>query len=440
MEFPIAAAAYRVTIASKLKFCNTFIRRCVHSLFCLLLLACCLLPCAAGSEPTTAIRGATLIDGTGKAPVPNAVVVIRGERIVAAAKAAAIPTGARIIEAAGRTLIPGLIDMHTHVTVQDDLLPFFLANGVTTIRDLGCADEKLAGLIRLRGDLAAHQVTGPRLFLAGPPLDGTPRAANLFMGPAIETAEQARAEVRRQAGLGVDLIKLYRQLDPKVAVAAIEEAHARGLALTWDYRWNYRYALQAAVSGVDGLEHVFYSERSSREEVDDLANSMGARKLFFDPTLIAFRPHDGDVTDDPDYEHLPPALTRFWRGLFWPMETPQEFSLMKNFVRKVQRAGGRILAGTDSPVKYSAPGYGLHHELALLVEAGLTPMQALQAATLTAAQALRRERDLGTIEPGKLADMTLIQGNPLQDIHATKNVRMVFLAGRVYDPKTVLKQ
>ena len=137
-----------------------------------------------------------MIDGTGKPPVPNAVVVVRGDRIVAAGKGAPIPAGARVIEAAGRTLLPGLIDMHTHITVQEDLLPLFLANGITAIRDLGCADEKLGGLIRLREDLAANRAVGPRLFLAGESEEQ--RAVDVVLQMGAQRRPHAAASVGRR--------------------------------------------------------------------------------------------------------------------------------------------------------------------------------------------------------------------------------------------------
>jgi imidazolonepropionase-like amidohydrolase len=387
-----------------------------------------------------AIRGVTLLDGTGRPSVPGASVVWRDGRILAAGRIS-IPSGARVLTAApGTTLLPGFIDMHVHSTVQPGLMPYFLANGVTSVRDLGCAEEKLPELTRYRSESPSGKQTGPRLFLAGPPLDGFPRAASWFPGPGARDAATAAAAVGQLAERGVDVIKLYRRLSLPAARAAVAEAHRRGLPVTWDYQWSYRYAAAAVESGVDGLEHVFYSERASLDEYQDLAEKIGARKLWFDPTLVAFRPPDESVTADPDFRYLPASLTRFWRRLFWPMETESEFTTMKAFVRRVHRQGARLLVGTDSPVKYSAPGYAFHHEMLLLAECGLTPAEVLNAATAGAARALRREKELGTIEPGKLADMVLVQGNPLKNLACTRNVRWVVMNGRVHEPATLVRR
>jgi imidazolonepropionase-like amidohydrolase len=392
---------------------------------------------------TLAIRGVTLWDGTGAPPVPNACVVTEAGRILAAGPAARVkvPPRSRVLTApAGTMLLPGFIDMHAHTSVHPGLMPYFLANGVTSVRDLGCADTQVDTLKQYRADAPSGKQTGPRLFLAGPPLDGFPRAASWFPGPGARTSAEAEAAVAGLAGDGVDVIKLYRRLNPTVAKAAIEEAHRRKLPVTWDYQWNYRYLASAINSGVDGLEHVYYSERASATEYEQLAEAIGASRLWFDPTLVAFRPPDESVSEDADFDRLPASLPRFWRSLFWPMETDSEFATMKAFVRRVHRQGGRLLVGTDSPVKYVAPGYGLHRELQLLADCGLTPREVLQAATRDAAEALHRQADLGTVEVGKLADLVLINGNPLKDLQVSRNVRWVVLNGRLYDPKRLVQE
>jgi imidazolonepropionase-like amidohydrolase len=389
------------------------------------------------------IRGGTLLDGNGGPPVPNACVVCRKGRIEAVGPLGRVPVpeGARMLVVPARTtLLPGLIDMHVHTSVHPGLMPYFLANGITTVRDLGCADTRLAELKRYRTDAPVGKQLGPRIFLSGPPLDGFPRSANWFPGPGARDAAAAAAAVTQLAEQGVDLVKLYRRLNPTAARAAIEEAHRRNLPVTWDYQWNYRYLTNAINSGVDGLEHVFYSERASRDEFEQIGELMAARRIWFDPTLVAFRPPDSSVTADVDFSALPPSLTRFWNRLFWPMETDAEFSAMKGFVRLLHRHGVRLLAGSDSPVKYSAPGYALHRELQLLGECGLTPNEVLRCATRSAAEALGRLRDLGTVEVGKLADLVVVDGNPLRDPSATRRVRWVVLNGRVHEPGVLLTE
>ena len=167
-------------------------------------------PSAEVTGPATsralAIRGVTLFDGTGAPPLPNACVVAVDGRITAAGSLGkvAIPAGARVLSAPrGTTLLPGLIDMHVHTSVHPGLMPYFLANGVTSVRDLGCADTRLEELKQYRADAPTGKQLGPRLFLAGPPLDGLPRAANWFPGPAARNAEEAEAAVRGLADSGV---------------------------------------------------------------------------------------------------------------------------------------------------------------------------------------------------------------------------------------------
>lgn len=389
---------------------------------------------------TYAIKGATLIDMTGRPPLKNAVVVVDQGYIAAAGPLGKvpIPKGAQTLDAKGLTLLPGFIDMHVHSTVQGGMMPYFLANGITSVRDLGCAEKMMPDLLRYRRQVDKREVVGPRLFLSGPPIDGKPRAANWFPGPTVVGAEQARAAVNSLADQGVDLIKLYRRLSIEDGKAAVEAAHARDLPVTWDYRWNMRYLQRALHTGVDSIEHVFFSETSSAAERELLADFIGKSKTWFDPTLVAFRAHNDQVTDDPVFKQLPPGIPSFWRSLFWPMETPQEFASMKSFVRRVQRHGGRFLVGTDTPVKYVAPGFAFHEELYLLTQCRLSNMDVLRAATVNAARALRRENELGTIQPGRKADMVLIQGDPLQDIKVTRNIRWVIRAGEIFDPKPLL--
>ena len=389
-----------------------------------------------------AIRGVAILDGTGSAPLRNGAIVIRNGRIAAVGPARRIPLprDAWVLDANGLTALPGLIEMHAHTTVQPGLLGYWLALGVTSLRDLGCSEERLPELLRWREEIAAGRRRGPRLFVSGPPIDGDRPASRVFAGARVRTEEEAVAAVARLAERGVDVIKLYRGLSPRLARAAIAEAHRRRLPVTWDYRWNFRYVLEAVLAGTDGLEHVYYSERSSRAELEQLAESIGSRRLWFTPTLVAFRPPDAAVVDDPDFRYLPDHLLAFWRGLFWPMETEQEFATMQTFVRLVRQYGGQIVAGTDAPVKYVAPGFALHRELALLRQCGLSPLEAIQAATRNAARALHRESELGTLERGKRADLILVAGDPLRDLGALRRLRWVMQEGRLHRAADLLAE
>jgi len=391
---------------------------------------------------TYVIRGARMLAMTGKPPVPNAVVVVDQGYIVAAGPAGQvrIPKHAQILNAKGLTLLPGFIDMHVHSSVQGGMMPYLLANGITSVRDLGCDEKALPDLLKYREQAARGEAVGPRLFVSGPPIDGRPRAANWFPGPSVSTAAEARQAVNYLADQKVDVIKLYRRLSIADGKAAVEAAHKRGLPVTWDYRWDFRYLQLAALTGVDNIEHVFYSRKASGAELDLLARLLGNAKTWFEPTLVAFRPPSEAVVHDVAFEQLPPGIRSFWKSLFWPMETPDEFAAMRSFVRRVHRQGGRFLVGTDTPVKYVAPGYSFHQEMALLAGCKLSNLEVLEAATHNAALALHKEKELGAIAPGWRADLVLLEANPLEDIRATRQVRWVIRGGRIFSPAPLLKQ
>ena len=384
----------------------------------------------------TAIVGATLIDGRGGAPVPNAVVVVRGGRIVAAGPRARtpIPRAAAIVEAGGLAVLPGLIDAHFHLDSDDSLPALYLRHGVTSVRDPGAWIESYT-------NARAGSAPVPRLFLAGPHLDFPPP---VFPKDALTVRDEAetRLAVNRLVDQGASSIKAYFRMPLGLVRAAAEEAHRRGVPIT--AHLEIVSAVDAINAGVDGLEHITSFGTSLEEpraaeryrqavhanpgyrsdgryalwsgldlqgpRVKPVLDLVAQRGTWIDPTLAVFEVQQADSG----------STSARVRG----------FEQMVRFAGLIKGAGGRVVVGSHSDVPHAARGWAYQRELELLVRAGLTPMEAILAGTRENARYFRVSDRLGTIEAGKLADLVLVQGNPLADIAAMRNVRRVMLAGR----------
>jgi imidazolonepropionase-like amidohydrolase len=393
-----------------------------------------------GADPrrTVAIVGATLIDGRGGPPVADSVVVVHGERIVAAGsrRSVRVPAGAEVYEARGMTLLPGLIDAHFHIDGDDGLPALFLSHGVTSLRDPG---QWMEAYDAASG--ASHRAPVPRLFLTGPHLDSPPAAypADSYI---VRDADEARLAVKRFAEQGASAFKVYFRLPVGLIRVVSEEAHRRGLPVT--SHLEIVDAGDAIRAGVDGVEHVTSfgtalmltareaekyrqsvladnnARREGRYEVWNKINPSGPRaqalfKLmaergtYLSPTLAIFerRAGDKDTTD----VHV------------------NGFKNMQEFTVRAWRAGVRVVVGSHSAVPHAERGWAYQRELELLVEAGLTPMEAIVSGTSRSARFFRVEERLGSVESGKLADLLLVEGDPLADIRAMRNVRRVMLGG-----------
>lgn len=388
------------------------------------------------SNSVVAITGATLIDGYGGAPVPDSVVIVRGERITAAGPRTSlpIPPGADIFDARGLTLLPGLIDAHFHIDGDDALPALFLSHGITTVRDPGQWIEAYTALQQKATLL-------PRLFLTGPHLDSPPPAypADSII---VRDEEEAHLAVSRFVEDGASAIKVYFRLPVGLIKVVTNTAHARGLPVT--AHLEIVDATDAIRAGVDGIEHVtsfgtalmplreaekyrqsVLADNNARREgrytvwsridldsprANTLYKLLAERGTFISPTLAVFerRAGDKDTTD----VHL------------------RAFRNMLAFVGRARRAGARVVVGSHSGVPHAERGWAYQRELELLVEAGLTPTEAVVAATLENARFFRVDDRLGSVERGKLADLVLVEGDPLKDIGAMRRVRRVMLNGR----------
>jgi len=409
-------------------------------------------PAAAG---TLAITGATLVDGTGAAPVRDAVVVVRAGRIVAAGPRArvAVPAGARVIDGRGKWIIPGLWDMHAHFE-QVEWGPIYLAAGVTTVRDVGNVREFITSV---RDAVRDGRGVGPRMLLAGVVDGDGPFALGV---QRVSTPEQARAWVRRYHDAGFQQMKVYSSVKLDVLRALTQEAHRLGMTVTGHVPEGID-AYQGVEAGMDQINHATYvlaimrptppgprnpadtlpldpSTPEARRAIDFLKRhgtvidpTLSVYEMFMHPARVPFREYE------PGVGKIAPELRVPLNNTGVPPEREAaarvRFQRLVDAVRALHRAGVPIVAGTDQTV----PGHSLHRELELYVRAGFTPMEALQSATLVPARVMGMERQVGTVEAGKAADLLLLDADPLADISNTRRIHTVIAGGRVYDPATL---
>ena len=391
------------------------------------------------AQPATtsviAIVGAMLIDGTGGPVVPDSVVVIRGDRIVAVGKRdeVKVPAGAEVVDAKGLTLVPGLIDSHFHIDGDDPLPALYLSHGVTSVRDPGQWIEAYDAARKAPAPV-------PRLFLCGPHLDSPPPAypTDSYI---VRDADETRLAVNRFVDDGASAIKVYFRLPLALIKVAIETAHARGVPVMGHLEIvDARDAIRA---GIDGIEHatsfgtallplrdaekyrqsVLANNDARREgrykvwNAIDLNTPQAAAlfKLIVDrgvvvsPTLAVFEKQRGDKDTNDIHVH--------------------GFKQMEAFVGLANKAGAKIVVGSHSDVPHAKRGWAYQRELELLVESGLTPMQALVAGTMNNARYFHVADRLGSIETGKLADLVLVDGDPLKDISNMRRIKRVMLNG-----------
>jgi imidazolonepropionase-like amidohydrolase len=454
-------------------------------------LTCVFLGACAKREEALAIAHVTVIDGTGAAEQPDMTVLIERGRITAVtpSSSANIPRRTPILNARGKYLIPGLADMHAHLTAAGEpggsrefMIPLLLANGITSVRDMG---GYLESLLPLRKEIEAGTRLGPRIYLAGPYLDGDPPSFQPSL--VVTNATQAAQDVRDLLRRGVDFIKVQSMLprDVYFSIAAIcKQEHVSFVGHVPDRVT----AAEASAAGQRSIEHLTGVLRAcstdepklmreqflaatgkekglssntrqfdwnhelwvsfSEERAHALLAEFVANGTWQTPTLILLRQNaypSGNLSllADARMKYVPRIVLARWKKVaeenaadLNPRDIPVRVGLMKNsehIVDEMQSSGVKLLAGTDAPAAFVYPGFGLHEELALLVEAGLTPMQALQAATVRAAEFMGKSATQGTIEKGKAADLVLLDADPLADIHNTARISAVIVRGKLLD-------
>jgi imidazolonepropionase-like amidohydrolase len=430
---------------------------------------------AAASPHRTLLRDVTLIDGTGAAPRAHCDLLIDGERIAAIGPTGTVATrDAELVPLAGRFVVPGFIDMHAHVFLHPwdeqgrirprwdrqgalELLADMLAWGVTTIRDPGAETE---AAVALRDAIAAGKVAGPTVFTAGRMINAASFDAEPFA--PVTTADDVRREIRWQAALGVDAIKVYSAMPPALVRAAIAEAHAHKLlvighlqATTWS---------EAAALGIDSVEHAApwsdaYVPSPPREpglmarvgwleavdldgaEIRAMVDALAAHDVTVDPTLIAmWTKFFGDVAaHGPDLPRAPAIHRAGWAaGSFTATWKEADYRRAQAvwpkllaLTERLWKRGVRITVGTDTPTPWIVPGTSVHDEMALLHDAGLPPLEVLRAATANAARALGKSDTLGTLAKGKRADLVVLSRDPIADIKNTRAIERVYHRGRL---------
>jgi imidazolonepropionase-like amidohydrolase len=385
------------------------------------------------AEGKLALVGATLIDGSGRDAIADATVIVDGGRIVAAGPAAStkIPTDARRIDVRGKTIVPGLWDMHAHLH-QLEWIPVYLAAGVTSVRDMG---NELPFVTDLRNAVESGRASGPHIYLAGL-VDGD--GPNAFGALSATTPEQGRDIVRRFHTLGFEQMKLYSLLSPSVVAAICDEAHKLGMTVTGHIP-NSLTLVAAVDSGMDQVAHLSVRGDPQSDSVRRVIEHLRARGTVMDPTA-SWAEIGGHSTAEsvqsfqPVLQHLPPELVQT-RVAGWGTANVDTATAHARLARSLAMihalyaAGVPIVAGTDEGV----PGFSVYREMELYVMAGMTPMDAIQSATAVPAKAMRVEQDVGTIEPGKRADLLVLDANPLTDIANIRAVRSVMKGGRLYD-------
>jgi imidazolonepropionase-like amidohydrolase len=424
-----------------------------------------------------AITNVTVIDATGRPAQHGMTVVITGDRITAITpvREARLPKGVRTVEGTGRFLIPGLWDMHMHGAARPDakwVLPMEIANGIVGVRDMFGPPD--ANVWRAQ-QASSSKALSPAIFLASPILDGpTPVHQGSI---AIEDEAQGRAAVAQQKERGADFIKVYTYLPRDAFLAIADEARNRGISFAGHVPNSVR-ATEASEAGMRSFEHLYMVGLSCSSHEDELfaglqrhefSRSAATARAYdsFDeakaqalferfvrngtwqcPTLALERAQATLVEELEKDERLKYISSEFRLRMKWdPRKDPNfrnrdaaYWSIAKrNFtgglelVGRMHRAGVAILAGSDSLNPYVYPGFSLHDELELLVQAGLSRLEALQCATLRAAQFMGQADRRGTVETGKIADLVLLDRDPLTDIRNTRSIRAVVLNGRLLE-------
>jgi imidazolonepropionase-like amidohydrolase len=446
-----------------------------------LLILLCILWTPFARAQTLAIQHVTVIDATGKPAQPDLTVVIEGGRIAAVtpSRQAKNPKGAQVVDGMGKFLIPGLWDMHAHYltdTFPHEGIAFwwsyglYLANGVVGVRDMWGPEDANAW----RAKLAASGKPAPTMYSGSQIIDGPEPVFKEMI--SVGTEAQGREVVDRYKDLGSDFIKVYERLPRDVYFAIADEAHKRGIPFAGHVPHSVTVA-EASDAGQKSMEHLFgvelacsnqevealRAERGRRGFVDSLLMYGRALKTYDDakaqslfarfvkngtwqcPTLTLLRMNaflnDPQFTSDDRLRYIPKSARAEWDPSFSGLvkaATAEDWAAIRakfredlKFVGRMHRAGVGIIAGTDVMNPYCFPGFSLHDELALLVEAGLSPMEALQASTKEAARFMGQLDRRGTIEPGKIADLVLLDHDPLADIHNTRTIRAVVLGGKL---------
>ena len=433
-------------------------------------------PSAAQRITPLVIQGGTLIDATGREPIQDAVIVVEGERIKAVGKRGevAIPRGAKIIDAKGKTILPGFIDGHCHLL--DFVGEIYLHLGITTCPDITQNDDEWT-LAQKHGTLLG-KIRGPRIWSTGGRLVGPPPSWALRgeRGYLVKTPEEAREVMRKKKAAGIDIVKFNEYVAPEVIKAGAEEANKLGLPITchcldvflaaenhfagvehhWgmgmttigDVKKRWEIHERRMTGKINTADLSYYYEP---ENFDKVVKAAVDKNISWSPTIATwyrplspsvarFKERELSILDQKNAGYLPRVLREQALGQYerYAKFAPERlnnaregYKKLEDLMRRYVKAGGLLRAGSDP--NNGLPGLGMHQEMVMFVEAGLTPMQAIQTGTINVAKAFHKDKDYGTVEAGKVADIVLIDGDPLHDIWAVQNVKLVVQGGKVID-------
>ena len=443
---------------------------------CLLLFLVLTFTLAFPAQTSLVIRDVTVIDMAGRKPRPGMTVIVEGNRITKIARGLKIPAGARVVDGTGKFLMPGLWDMHVHIfnntqragTDNHEIyFPLLIANGVTGVRDMWTDIEDQSQVRTWRTEMEAGRLAAPRIVPGSAIIDGVPVSLPNMLG--VATPDQARNAVRAQKAAGATFIKVYWNLTPEVYAAIADESKKLGVPFAGHVPFALS-ALQASDAGQKSIEHLTGILETSSSKEDELRKATNltppqmteelwrtydeqkCRELFKRfarnhtwqipnavlHRMFAFR-REESFRKDPRLKYVVKEEADEWSRA--PRQPPQftletrtaRFEKLLQTIGVMHRLGVPILAGTDLGNPLMFAGFSLHDELELLVRAGLSPYEALQTATTNPAKYLGTEKDLGTVAKGKLADLILLNANPLEDIKNTTKIQAVVLNGRLIE-------
>jgi imidazolonepropionase-like amidohydrolase len=417
------------------------------------------------ASDVTAIRNVTVIPANGSGPITSATVTMANGEILAVGKQVPVAFGARIIDGSGKFLIPGLWDMHVHLSkTRPSAMKLFIANGVTSVRDMGGDIDEL---LRWRDEVASGERLGPTIYTAGTYLESPSNIARMLAKPVADNVEpvnrtrigvadpaDAARVVNTLASRGVDLIKVRESVDAETFVAIGKAARANGLALMGHTMGVPLDRLLEAEIG--SIEHFFipFLDDMPGPDRQKFFAELAVRNVAFVPNLFLFKeseltPNEEILAFLDDEEGkldlrrllLSKYLLKDWREQLEQDRTDDRKAFFRRLLpavvrdaREMRAAGVRILPGTDTAVVFVFPGWALQEELALYVELlGFSPLEAIEAATRQTAEFMGVADEVGTIESGMRADMLLLSANPLDDIRNTARIEAVIALGRVLD-------
>ena len=401
---------------------------------------------AAGQPRSLAIEHVTVIDVVKGTAESDTTVLVTGNRItrVAASADFAVPANAEKVDGHGKFLIPGLWDMHVHLgNATEAALPMFVASGITGVRDMG--SPSFATLRRWSVEALSGERIGPRIVAPGPILtEGPP----YFWEMVVRNAAEGRRAVDMLAEEGVDFIKVTQSLDRETYFAIADEARKLNLPLAGhipvnDNGMGYKVTgVEASNAGQKCLEHSLGIPLPIDDKDPTLIPTLLKNGTWVDPTLTAYwaRANVHELAakqDDPRLPHIAPALKQFWTAQVadYPKNNEVQLQVFKwrlAQIAELHQAGVPLLAGTDLGMAYVFPG-DVTKELEFFVQAGMSPLEALRTATINPAKYLDKEKELGSIEEMKIADLVLLNANPLTDIRNVRQVHAVVLNGRFFD-------